>query len=575
MFRFACRRQLLMPGNRQAAHTSRLIRQYSQQQQQQGKYDGEVLGVDPQVSSVTKAVGAVFVGGLGYYIYSEYNSTIAPYLPWSGQGALKDAALAAADHEAKDKTRKQRQQRETLMPKSDLGPEEQLKWAWTHPGVYVTGSNEYGLADPHSPSALSGVKCAVPGLEGKLIRSAAFSKTHAAAVDSDGCVYQWGTGFAGNKSHLPVCTLKDSNICQVATSENYVVVRDRTSRIRLLSGTDGINNAEPPASLKFEPALGWRESVVSLEAGRSHIAVTTSSGNVYTAALDGSGNARYQLGHGFSTEVKPLVLQRVQSDQQFVSAACGADHTLLLTAKGDVLGCGANDFGQLATGSYRVDTTTVRELVMLPKLWNNGPVRPQDARAVSIAAGAATSYAQIAQGSTLQLLAWGRGIDGQLGNRTFTHMQGTPVSIDALSGHEELDADRKRRAIGLRALVSGADHAIAVRDNSTNVVADKSGAAVSTLPLFGYDVLVWGNNSAGQCIPERRHRFSEPEHPPLLYTSLSKRTEAVSRLQAAPPQWVAAADMQNANVGKLPKKLLVEQAFAAGEQVTAAYLRPL
>ncbi|KAJ2448881.1 hypothetical protein EV183_005206, partial [Coemansia sp. RSA 2336] len=291
MFRFTCKRQ--------AARTARFIRRYSQQR---GKYDGEVLGVDPQVSSVTKAVGAVFAGGLAYYAYSEYGSLIAPYLPWTGQGALKDAALAAADNEAKVKAHKQRQQREKLMPKSDLGPEEQLKWAWTHPGVYVTGSNEYGLADPRSPSAIPGIKCAVPGLEGKLIRSAAFSKTHAAAVDSDGCVYQWGTGFAGNKPHLPVCTLKDPSICQVAASESFVVVRDRKSRIRLLNGTGGISNAEPPTNLKFEPALGWRESAVSLEAGRSHIAVITSSGHVYTAALDASGNSRYQLGHESSAE---------------------------------------------------------------------------------------------------------------------------------------------------------------------------------------------------------------------------------------------------------------------------------
>ncbi|KAJ2848885.1 hypothetical protein IWW36_003021 [Coemansia brasiliensis] len=542
---------------------------------QQGNYYGEVLGVDPQASPVTKAVGAVFAGGLAYYIYSEYGFSFAPYLPWSEQGALNDGEIAAADREAKERARRQRQQREKMMPKSELGPDEQIKWAWTHPGIYVTGSNEYGLADPRSPSALTGITCAVPGLEGKLFRSAAFSKTHAAAVDRDGCVYQWGTGFAGNKSHLPVCTLKDPAICEVATSENFVIVRDRKSRIRLLSGTNGINNAESPTNLKFEPALGWRESVVSLAAGRSHIAVTTSSGNVYTAALDARGNTRYQLGHGSSSGVKPLVLQRVQSNQHFVSAACGADHTLLLTAKGDVLGCGANDFGQLATGEYRVNTTTVCELSMLPKLWNNGPFRPQDTRAVTIAAGAATSYAQVAQGSNLKLLAWGRGIDGQLGNRTFAHMQGTPVSISAFSDREELDASRKRRAIGIRTLAAGAEHVVAVCDNSTNVVPDKSGAAVNTLPLFGYDVLVWGNNSAGQCIPERRHRFSEPEHPPLLYTSSSKRTDAVSRLQAAPSQWVPTAIMQSANVGKLPKKLLVEQAFAAGVQVTASYLRPL
>ncbi|KAJ2358191.1 hypothetical protein GGF43_000984, partial [Coemansia sp. RSA 2618] len=501
------------------------IRGYTQRRTHNpDQYDGEVVGVEPVVSPLAIGASVVFVGGLSYYIYSEYGQAIASYLPWIDSIVpISDAQLKAEDI-SRDKARKQRLQRAQMAPKSDLTTAEQLKWAWTHPGLYVVGSNEFGLADPQHPGATSGVKCSVPGLEGKLIRSAAFFKAHATAVDSSGSLYQWGTGFAGNTPHLPVCTLKDASICEVATSNDFVIVRDRKSRIRVLRGKvePDQSGVEKPISLAFEPQLGWRESVVSMSAGRSHVAVTTNSGHVYTAALDPEGSIRGQLGHGPNAKVPLLQLHRIQSDRRFASAACGDDHTLLLTTEGDVLGCGANDFGQLATGAYNSKKATVHELVPLPQLWKDGYFRPQNAHAVDVAAGAATSYAQIVQGGARRVLAWGRGIDGQLGTGTLTHMQGFPVVVPALSDHEEFDSTlNTRRSIGLRTLSVGADHAVAVCDNRSNVVLDTSGASVDALPLFGHDVVVWGSNSSGQCEPERRHRFAEPAHPPPLFTSTS------------------------------------------------------
>ncbi|KAJ2589582.1 hypothetical protein IWW49_002422 [Coemansia sp. RSA 1797] len=550
------------------------IRSYTQRRTQSpSQYDGEIVGVEPVVSPLAVGASVVFVGGLFYYMYSEHRQTIASFLPFLGSPASEPSASSKPEQDARDKIRKQRAQ---MVPKSELTAAEQLKWAWTHPGLYVIGSNEFGLADPQHPGSVSGIKCAVPGLEGKLIRSAAFSKTHAAAVDSSGALFQWGTGFAGNAPHTPTCTLKDASICEVAATDHFVVLRDNKSRIRVLSGSNAPNQlgSNTDVTLSFEPRLGWRESVVSMSAGRSHIAVTTNSGHVYTAALDKDGNSRGQLGHGSSTVVQPLQLHRIQSDLRFTSTACGDEHTLLLTNDGDVLGCGANDFGQLATGAYSSGKATMRELAPLPRLWKNGFLRPQDAYAVGIAAGAATSYAQIVQGEARRVLAWGRGIDGQLGTGTLTHMQGVPVVIPELSDREEFDeALQARRPLGLRSLITGANHALAVCDNHSNVVLDKSGASVNASPLFGHDVVVWGSNAFGQCEPGRRHRFAEPAHPPPLFTSTSGNLDNKLPLQAAPPQWIESAQLRDADSSSLPKKVLVEQMFVAGPDVTAAFLR--
>ncbi|KAJ2491221.1 hypothetical protein IWW37_002473 [Coemansia sp. RSA 2050] len=536
------------------------------------------IGVDPPVSLYARIATTVLIGGGSYYLYTEYGSAIARHLPWPANQPSDTQPSAAATEAMSRKSRLQAR----LVPKSELTYQEQVNWAWTHPGLYVVGSNEYGLVDPMHPGQGVGLRAAVPGLEGKLLRGAAFAKTHAAAADTDGSLYQWGTGFtAGSAPHMPQCTLRDSGITAVAASRDYVVLLDRKSRISLVRGDNSQVAEQAPPTLEFEPRLGWRENVVAVSAGEDHLAATTSSGHIYTCALGPSGNDRGQLGHG-STAVEPFVLRRIKSDRSFTSAVCGGRHTLLLTADGDVWGCGANDFGQLAMGNYSEATRTIPEPTPLRALWEQGIFQPAKASTLRIAAGAKSSYFQVSRsGSDLDLLAVGCGINGQLGNGTFAHIQGRPTRITALSGVSEIDPETGlRRPVGVRSMSANgsSDHVAIVCDNHTNVKLDKSAQSVAKSPIFGYDVVVWGSNSGGQCIPDRKHRFAEPVHPPPLYFSKSSegQDQQPSRLQAAPRQWVSTSSFQNSgpNSGS-SSKYLVEQEFVTGSDVTAAFLKPV
>jgi alpha-tubulin suppressor-like RCC1 family protein len=89
-----------------------------------------------------------------------------------------------------------------------------------------------------------------------------------------------------------------------------------------------------------------------------------SSGSHHSAFLDDIGrlfvcgyNEHGQLGLGDNTnERKPYYVTRIQDQVQEV--ACGSDHTLVLTRKGEVYAMGSNLKGQLGTGKASKGTTS-------------------------------------------------------------------------------------------------------------------------------------------------------------------------------------------------------------------------
>ena len=82
-------------------------------------------------------------------------------------------------------------------------------------------------------------------------------------------------------------------------------------------------------------------------------------------------------------------------------ASAGCDHTLALTRAGQVFAWGMNDFGQLGNGTTTDSSVPVRVPL------------PAGITATAVAAGCQFSLALTSKG---QVLAWGRGSEGQLGN---------------------------------------------------------------------------------------------------------------------------------------------------------------
>lgn len=133
----------------------------------------------------------------------------------------------------------------------------------------------------------------------------------------------------------------------------------------------------------------------------------------------------------------------------------------------------------------------------------------------------ATRVAQPGEGSnqriglgriTADTWACGQGILGTLGTGRWTHIQGTPVKLKALSGLFEWDeTDNTVIPIRLKRFSVGSTHASATMDNVTHVRAGTSSSTDSRNDTnWGADVVWWGGNEYYQLGTGKRNNVAVP-----------------------------------------------------------------
>ena len=153
--------------------------------------------------------------------------------------------------------------------------------------------------------------------------------------------------------------------------------------------------------------------------GDSHLALVAVDGSVHTCGL----NDRGQCGSGDPQENR-LAPGRVEAlaDAVCVSAACGFEHTAVVTSSGDLFCFGSNDSGQCGCDSD-VSCVTLPRLVRLPR---GGP----PPRVAAVACGTSHTLAVTATGA---LFAWGANAAGQLGTGDTTPRR-SPTPVQWLQG---------------------------------------------------------------------------------------------------------------------------------------------
>ena len=481
----------------------------------------------------------------------------------------------------------------------------QVKKSWENPGVYAWGSNSGRVAAPDLDEALIKQPRRIPFFDGVLLRDLKLDRNFGAAITEKGDLLQWGTGFSKDVRQ-PTRTLTGKDLTAVTISRDRIIALASNGKVYSLpvSHEDQVKGAKPMesswmpfwssrANISYrliEPQnMGWGEKVSSISSGLEHALLLTSNGRLFSAASSSEEfPSRGEMGvPGLSWTTRPPGAYDQPHEIttlrgfEIAAIATGDFHSLALDTEGRAFAFGDNSSGQLgfdpSAESPYIDAPS---LLPISRLYSGSNLSP---RVTSVSAGGSNSFftvdatrvaqpgeaaaAQIGLGRiTADTWASGQGILGTLGNGRWTHIQGTPTKIKALSGLSEFDENKNMVIpIRLKRLSVGSTHASATMDNVTHVKAGTSSSTDSRNDTnWGADVLWWGGNESYQLGMGKRNNVAMPTYiAPLdaaAEKAVGKRREE-HRFQITPRHEV---DMNG-------RKVSMEQRVECGRMASAVY----
>jgi alpha-tubulin suppressor-like RCC1 family protein len=218
---------------------------------------------------------------------------------------------------------------------------------------------------------------------------------------------------------------------------------------------------------------------------------------------------------------------KIPAGVTITSIRAGCDGSVALTKTGTVLAWGVNSQGEVGDGTMKVRQKPVN--VKLPK----------GTKITAVRAGCDDSIALTKTGT---VLAWGLGVDGELGNGTFKNSD-VPVQVHLPKGTK------------VKAITAGCSHNLALttagqlyawgansagqlgdgtHKNRKNPVLVKLPAGViatgiaagcsHTLAVTNQGLFAWGDNGSGQLGTGNFHSHDVPDLVPLLFRGLGPGT---------------------------------------------------
>ncbi|CAF9923362.1 MAG: hypothetical protein HETSPECPRED_005305 [Heterodermia speciosa] len=482
----------------------------------------------------------------------------------------------------------------------------QVKRSWENPGVYAWGSNSGRVVAPEIDDNIVRLPRRIPFFDNVLLRDIKLDRSFGAAITERGDLLQWGTGFSPD-ARQPSPTLSGKNLISLEISRDRIIALSKNGKVYSIPISKEDQESGPkPSERSWIPFLSStsqisyrliqppKEKVCSISSGLEHTLLLTSSGRLFSAASSSDAFPdRGQMGiPGLSWTTRPPGAHdqphEITTLRGFdiAAIATGDYHSLALDREGRVFAFGDNTSGQLGfEPSSESPCIDAPSLLPLQRLYASTGFSP---KVTSIAAGGsntfftvdATRIAKPGENISTALIGrisadtWscGQGILGTLGNGRWTHVQGTPTKIKALSDLFEYDEVANRVIpIRLKRLSVGATHVSATMDNVTHVAAGTSPATDSENDTnWGADVVWWGGNEFWQLGLGRRNNVAVPGYiAPLDAVPEGRekwgRREREHRFQITPRHSVRLGE------GFDGRKVSVEQRVECGRGVTAVY----
>ena len=327
---------------------------------------------------------------------------------------------------------------------------------------------------------------------------------HNLALTTDGTVMSWGddakgqlgddTNFAFKTS--PVFVTGLTNVVAVAAGyEHSLALLDNGTVYAWGSDTEGqLGNGAPLVNQALKVQTQIAGGVIAIAANGTYSLALTSSGQIISWGSDDYG----QLGNGGTNTDNPSTGTVTGAQNNNVAIVAGTHHALSLQADGTMLTWGDNNAGQLGVGAATPQQTAPVQITSLQNI-------------IALSAGFEHSLALKSDGT---LLAWGRDLEGQLGDSTALAQQSTPIAVQGSSGITGI-ASGIYHNVALKAdgtLLSWGDNGQKQLGNASTVtqpipvsvgsasgiVAVSAGSYHSVALKSDGTLLAWGWNAAGQ-----------------------------------------------------------------------------
>lgn len=472
----------------------------------------------------------------------------------------------------------------------------QVKKSWENPGVYAWGSNTGRVVAPDSEEPSIKTPRRIKYFDGKLLRDIKLDRNFGAAIAENGDLLQWGAGFS-TATRDPVPTLKGKDLVKLSISRDRILALSSSGKLYSvptnqndqLAGTMPLESSWFPfwssrshisyGTIQIKD-MSWGERISDVSSGLEHGIILTTKGRLFSVPLGRENEAMFP---GPALGIPGLKAGPVDQPHEITTLkgfeiskiAAGDFHSLAADKAGRVFAFGDNSVGQLGF-EPSPESSIIDAPCLLPidRLYRGTGLLP---KVMNIAAGGVNSFftidaTRIADPGeeeprglgrvTADTWACGQGIFGGLGNGRWTHVQGTPTKIKALSGLFEYDEVKKTVVpIRLARLSVGGTHMAAVMGNVTYLGATKHSSENDT--NWGADVLFWGGNEHYQVGTGKRNNVNSPTYiaPLDVQADKEKGRREEHRFQITPRTKIRCAG----------RNVSVEQRIECGKGVTAVY----
>jgi hypothetical protein len=255
---------------------------------------------------------------------------------------------------------------------------------------------------------------------------------NAAALRDDGRVYSWGLangsgqGLSGVSSVNATAVMVNPStplaaVVQISAGDNYTLALTAAGEVYIWGSNQGLKlpNTDGSVAAQYTWATPINDpltkaplqNVVSISAGSTHALALTAQGNVLGWGNNqfgqlGRGNTFTNVNSGFEPGWVKAPLSQGGNLNNIKAIAAGQNHNLALTNNGSVVSWGPVSNPQLGWGSKTIDRGD------LPSYVVNATDTSTLANIVAISATATNSYALTSKG---EVLSWGYNYSGALG----------------------------------------------------------------------------------------------------------------------------------------------------------------